>query len=137
MDEHVGRAYARVALERELAEPDSSFFLATVGEQAAGFIKLNRERAQTERQPFSSVEVEQIYLLREFQGLGLGRRLMEKAFDAARDDGLEYVWLGVWERNPSAIGFYEHAGFSRFGSHPFRFGSVEHTDVLMRKPTCA
>jgi ribosomal protein S18 acetylase RimI-like enzyme len=44
------------------------------------------------------------------------------------------LWLGVWEKNPNAIGFYERLGFKKVGTHAFRFGSEMQTDLLMALP---
>ncbi|CPU65047.1 putative acetyltransferase [Mycobacteroides abscessus] len=52
-------------------------------------------------------------LLPSAQGGGNGRRLMEVLFAALRAAGSPGVHLGVAEDNASAIGFYEHLGFTR------------------------
>lgn len=52
-------------------------------------------------------------LLPAAQGGGNGRRLLETLFDALRAAGSPGVHLGVAEDNVSAIGFYEHLGFTR------------------------
>jgi ribosomal protein S18 acetylase RimI-like enzyme len=44
------------------------------------------------------------------------------------------VWLGVWEANEKAIGFYRSQGFEVFGAHTFRLGGEEQRDLLMRRP---
>ena len=43
------------------------------------------------------------------------------------------MWLGVWEHNDAALGFYEHLGFEVFGSHSFHIGKTRDTDLLMRR----
>jgi len=40
----------------------------------------------------------------------------------------------VWERNARAIAFYERWGFARVGSHPFKLGADEQTDLVMERP---
>ncbi|MFB8230730.1 GNAT family N-acetyltransferase [Cellulosimicrobium sp. NPDC055967] len=52
-------------------------------------------------------------LLPAAQGGGNGRRLMDALFDALRAAEVKGVHLGVAEDNVSAIGFYEHLGFTR------------------------
>ncbi|QJW35677.1 GNAT family N-acetyltransferase [Cellulosimicrobium protaetiae] len=52
-------------------------------------------------------------LLPAAQGGGNGRRLLGTLFDALRAAGSPGVHLGVSEDNVSAIGFYEHLGFTR------------------------
>ena len=133
MERHVSLAFARGQIEQELAEPASAFFLATVDGAVAGFLKINRGRAQSELRDDAGVEVESLYVLRRFQGQRIGRQLLDRALEEARTGGASYVWLGVWERNEKAIRFWKRQGFVEFGAHPFRFGRVEHTDVMMRR----
>jgi ribosomal protein S18 acetylase RimI-like enzyme len=52
-------------------------------------------------------------LLPAAQGGGNGRRLLATLFDALRAAAVPGVHLGVAEDNTSAIGFYEHLGFTR------------------------
>lgn len=79
------------------------------------------------------MEISRLYVLEEFLGIGLGKDLLDYAFDFARKQGLEYVWLGVWEKNARAIRFYEKNGLVKFGTHPFPFGDEIQTDWLMKK----
>ncbi len=55
-------------------------------------------------------ELNGLYTLREVQGLGVGRRLLELAVGR----GGAYLW--VLEGNVRAQGFYEHLGFVRDGA---------------------
>ena len=80
-----------------------------------------------------ALEIERIYVLKRFKGRGLGRLMLEKAFEEARARGAESVWLGVWEHNDAALGFSEHLGFEVFGSHAFHIGKTRDTDLLMRR----
>jgi len=63
----------------------------------------------------------------------VGQRLYEEAMWLAKELGMRYVWLGVWEENPRAIRFYAKNGFVAFDKHIFRLGDDEQTDILMKK----
>ncbi|MCD8539595.1 MAG: GNAT family N-acetyltransferase [Leadbetterella sp.] len=73
-----------------------------------------------------------MYVLREFHGRKVGQLLYEKAIDIAREKNMEYVWLGVWEENHRAVGFYKKNGFEMFDKHIFRLGDDEQTDIMMK-----
>ena len=62
----------------------------------------------------------------------IGQKLYEKAINIARDEGMDYVWLGVWEENPKAISFYRKNGFVEFDRHIFRLGDDNQTDIMMK-----
>ena len=59
-----------------------------------------------------------IDLLPQAQGRGLGRALMEQLLARLRAAGATGVHLGVDPQNTSAVRFYEHLGFRRWGTDP-------------------
>ena len=131
-------AYSSVAFTEEnmlgqLTNPNSHFYFAMLGDAPAGYLKLNFGDAQTEFQDKNALEIERIYVSGEHHGKKIGKQLLNFAIDTAKEKGFNYVWLGVWEHNNKAIGFYEHAGFEVFGSHDFLLGNDRQRDLLMRK----
>ena len=135
MREYMDRAFHPDRLLSELINPLSEFYFINVDEYVAGYLKINQGPAQSDVQDESSLEIERIYVADQFQSQGLGAKLIEKARVRAETLGLNYIWLGVWEKNPAAIRFYERHGFEIFGSHPFRMGDEEQTDILMKSKT--
>lgn len=122
-------------LRSELSHPDSAFFFALSGDAVVGYLKVNHGAAQTEPQDVQAFEIERIYVLRAHQGRRVGHLLFEHAMALARARQASYVWLGVWEENVGAIGFYERHGFKAFGQHVFQLGEDAQTDILMRRET--
>jgi ribosomal protein S18 acetylase RimI-like enzyme len=55
-------------------------------------------------------EIATLYLLREAQGLGLGRRLLVGAARALSAQGARSLMISVLKDNDRARGFYEHLG---------------------------
>lgn len=99
----------------------------------AGYLRLNESPAQTDINDIQSLEIERIYVAKEFQSKGLGNVLMNQAIDIANMRKKSYVWLGVWEKNDKAILFYKKNGFYEVGTHSFFMGEEEQTDFVMRK----
>lgn len=133
MAAYLADCFSPEKLEREWSDPGSTFYLALENGDAVGYLKLNDAPAQTDVNDAASLELERIYVLREFHGAGHGGQLLEKAIECARDGGKEYIWLGVWENNHRALRFYEKNGFRRFGEHVFQLGDDEQLDYLYRK----
>ena len=125
--------FAEEKLKSELLNADSEFYFARSDNGIMGYLKINSGNAQTEFKENSGMEIERIYALKEFYGKGVGKILLDKALEVAKESRMEYIWLGVWEKNPRAIRFYEKNGFIQFGSHPFRVGTDVQTDILMRR----
>lgn len=133
MEQYLAEQFNHGKILVEWQDPGSRFFLAEQDDRAVGYLKVNRAAAQTEAMGEKAMEIERLYVLQEFHRQGIGALLMEQAYSVAQEWQAEWVWLGVWERNPAAIAFYERCGFIRFGEHVFQLGGDAQTDVLMRK----
>ena len=129
---HVERSFSVEAVAAQLADPDSDTTWILDGTEPVAYVKLNRGRAQTVPGLGTGLEVEQLYVSKTHQGLGLGGQLLDLAVETARRESFEFVWLGVWERNETAISMYLHRGFRTFGEHLFMLGDEAQTDLLMR-----
>lgn len=112
---------------------DSRFYFALLDGKVIGYLKLNTGNAQTEAEDNHALEIERIYVLSSYHGKKVGQLLYDKAIQIAREVKSTYVWLGVWEKNPRAIRFYEKNGFVAFDKHIFRLGEDEQTDIMMKK----
>jgi ribosomal protein S18 acetylase RimI-like enzyme len=117
----------------ELNRPESEFYLAYLNRQAIAYIKLNINNAQTEAQGPESLELERIYVLKQFWGTGLGQQLLDFAINRATALAKSKIWLGVWEFNQRALRFYQKNGFVVFGSHNFHLGDEIQQDLLMQR----
>jgi diamine N-acetyltransferase len=136
---YVVGAFTPDNLAAEIADPRSTFFMAyTDDNELIGYARLYRRAAPRRMpEPFrgagQAIEIERIYLLQSAIGQGQGQQLMDFCLETARAGGYQAVWLGVWERNPRAIRFYERNGFVRFGWHYFQFGPDRQRDFWMSR----
>jgi diamine N-acetyltransferase len=132
MKTYLNEGFSEEKLQEELNNPASLFFFAKIGDEVIGYLKLNFGASQTELKDESALEIERIYVLKEYHGKGVGQILYNYALDIARDQKVNYVWLGVWEENPRAISFYKKNGFVEFDKHIFKLGDDEQTDIMMK-----
>lgn len=133
MADYLKTGFSVEKVTSELGNADSEFHLAYDGDQLIGYLKVNHGPAQSELKDDTALEIERIYVLRAWQGLKVGQLFYNKAIDVARERGYAYVWLGVWEENENAIGFYKRNGFVEFDKHLFTLGDDIQTDIMMRK----
>ena len=119
-------------LTAELQNENSRFIFAVIDQNIVGYLKVNFGPSQTELKNNQSLEIERIYIAKEFQGKKVAPVLFEKALQIAREASLKFVWLGVWEENKRAIKFYEKNGFKVFDTHIFTLGDEKQTDYLMK-----
>jgi GNAT superfamily N-acetyltransferase len=93
--------------ELHTADEDVQFFTNSVFGTGAVFVALDEHRRIIGFIAFSEGWVKHLYLPPDFQRLGIGGRLLEKARK-------EWPRLRLWtfEPNSAALGFYELRGFS-------------------------
>ncbi len=129
---YLAKAFSKAQIKSELEHPASEFYFLYSDQELVGYLKLNFAEAQSDLNDPESLEIERIYIIDTFHGLGLGKVLFELSLKKAQSHSLKYIWLGVWEKNTNAISFYESRGFYKFANHPFKLGDDLQTDYLMR-----
>ena len=132
MIKYLEEEFNRDKLTSELTDKNSEFYFAAFEENIIGYLKLNFGQSQTEIKDNNALEIERIYVLRDFHGKRVGQLLYEKALQIAKKMNAAYIWLGVWEKNPKAISFYKKNGFIEFDKHLFKLGNDEQTDIMMK-----
>ncbi|HRG53619.1 MAG TPA: GNAT family N-acetyltransferase [Bacteroidia bacterium] len=132
MQSYLDKSFNDQQLTQELKNPDSAFYFAMSDQKEIGYLKVNEGAAQTELKNLQALEIERIYVKKEFQDKKVGQLLFEKALELAKLQGAPYIWLGVWEKNLKAIRFYKRNGFVEFDKHIFKVGTDEQTDLLMK-----
>jgi diamine N-acetyltransferase len=132
MKNYLEEGFSNEKLTTELSDQNSEFFFATVDEEVIGYLKINFGTSQTELKDSKALEIERIYVSKDFHGKNVGQLLYDKAMQIANQKNVDYVWLGVWEENPRAISFYKKNGFVEFDKHIFKLGDDEQTDIMMK-----
>ncbi len=129
---YMQKAFNRSIFLEQLNNPDMCFYFIKKQDITVGYIKLNERNAQNEQFDVPSIELERFYIQRNFQGQNIGQQVLQKVIQIAKEKEVDFLWLGVWDRNHKAIRFYERHGFVKFGSHPYFLGNDEQTDFLMK-----
>lgn len=132
MMKYLEEGFSTHKLFDEVSNPNTEFYFAILNDRIVGYLKLNIGNAQTELQEHNGLEIERIYVLKQFQGQKIGQFLFEKALHIAKLKKVDYIWLGVWEENLKAISFYKKNGFVAFDQHVFMLGNDEQIDIMMK-----
>jgi ribosomal protein S18 acetylase RimI-like enzyme len=132
MAKYLQEAYAYEKLSAEVNDANSVFYFAMMEDKEIGYLKLNFGASQTELKDNDALEIERIYVLKEFHGKKIGQLLFDKAIEVAKAKQVAYVWLGVWENNKRALQFYTKNGFVEFDQHVFVLGDEAQTDIMMK-----
>ncbi len=103
-----------------------SFVAETDGGNVIGFAIYGPER---EGNRTYRGELYAIYLLEDYQRMGIGRPLMSAAARGLLADGFSSMLLWVLEDNHSARRFYESLGGERVGQKTIAIGGADFTEV--------
>lgn len=120
-------------LAAEMKQPFNYFYFAKAEGEIAGYLKLSTLRVPEQISETKALEIARIYVSEDKKGFGLGKALINFSLSFAGQKNKPVIWLGVWEHNLHAIGFYKRHGFEKFDEHTFILGKDIQTDWLMKK----
>ena len=126
-------AFTTAQLRREMEHPHSAFWLGWLGDHLVAYLKLNFDQQPAFMLGESMVQVERIYIDPDYQGRGLGEKMLQLAEDQARQAHATWIWLSVWQKNPRAIRFYERCGYDICGTEIFEVADDPQLDWVMKK----
>ncbi|KAK9235063.1 acyl-CoA N-acyltransferase [Lipomyces kononenkoae] len=132
---YLTESYSIPATTKDVTDPMKDMIVATSQDGAiVGFALLTRGTSEPcIAQLESTVELQRIYVHPTYHGNGVGKILIKKLEDMAREQGFKHIWLGVWEENYKAQKVYEKQGYRVVGDHDFTIGDVVQTDQIMVK----
>jgi ribosomal protein S18 acetylase RimI-like enzyme len=115
---HLDTYYTETSLLSMIRNPLMQGFVAeaegTIGAYARLFLDPDENR----------LYVSSLYLLPDFQGKDIARRLLEESEGFAAGKGLSQIWIGVMVKNQQALVFYRKAGFLFVREEPFTMGKT-------------
>jgi ribosomal protein S18 acetylase RimI-like enzyme len=135
LDSYLAEAFSETQQLAELSAPDTRLLLAMdEDDHIVGYVHVRLDappppEAFITREP--AAEIARLYADRDWHGHGLGKLLMDAAVETARAAGADVLWLGVWEHNARAIGFYAKMGFQIVGAKDFVLGNDRQRDHVM------
>ncbi|WP_107039563.1 GNAT family N-acetyltransferase [Brumimicrobium mesophilum] len=95
--------------ETFLKAPKSAYFIAEINGKVVGGSGIY----PTKNLPDGYTELVKIYLHNESRGKGIGKKLMDKCIDYAKDEGYTHLYLESFPSLKEAIVLYEKTGFKR------------------------
>ncbi len=90
--------------EKRIADKDVQSYLVLDGDSCVGYYVFGDVTHSGEFWLMS------LYLLPQYQGRGLGKRIMQVIADYARNQGCRNMFLYCDPQNTNALGFYAHLG---------------------------
>jgi GNAT superfamily N-acetyltransferase len=107
--EAMERFFADLPAGRLLAEPGSEAFVASIDGVPLGVVAVHPDTDHFTGHPRAYVDI--LVVDAAAEGRGVGRALMRRAEEWARDHDCREVVLDVFAGNAGAIAFYERCGY--------------------------
>lgn len=134
MAAYMSKAFDVGAIAAELGDSRVTCLVGEIDGRLAAYAMVRTGAAPPSVDNHAPLELARFYVDRPFHGSGVARAMMEACDAEARRRGARTLWLGVFEKNPRAIRFYEKCGFRDVGSQIFVLGSDPQKDRVMARP---
>ena len=110
-----------------------TFYIGFSDNAPVAFTTLRNDRKARGLEQQNALEIEGIYVLKEFQGVKVGREMLTQSIAVATSAGYDLIWLQVWQKNMKAIQFYQKAGFVIYETAVSGYrNEITQSDFLMR-----
>lgn len=116
---HFNKFYSDNKLNEILIDPFSNGIIAEINSVPVAWMKLFEDCLN------KKFFVSSLYVLPDYQGFGIGSKLLHEAYSFARKKNYNKVWLGVMEKNTKAYEWYKNFGFVFVEKEPFKMGYTE------------
>lgn len=131
MDLHCARAYGEAQQHAEITDGDWTTLVVEADGRLIAYAQLRRGPAPACVEAAAPVEIHRIYVDRPWHGRGVAHELMTELLRTAESTGADKIWLGVWERNPRALAFYDKWHFEEIGDHVYTVGKDPQRDLVL------
>jgi PhnO protein len=100
----------RTTFNTNLQNPDIFYFILEVNNAPVGFISLHMQYLLHHSGPTG--EIQELFVIPEFRGKGIGRKLIMKAEEVASEKKCTEVEITVNAQRKNVIDFYAHCGYT-------------------------
>ena len=109
--------------------PGSYYFVATINNELVGGCGI----FPTNNLPTGTCELVKLYLNASARGTGLGKQLMERSMQWAKENGYTQVYLESMPELSKAVSIYEKQGFAKL-CNPLGNSGHDGCDIWMIRP---
>ncbi|MGW9686962.1 GNAT family N-acetyltransferase [Flagellimonas sp. 2504JD1-5] len=110
-DAYINGSFTITVVERELSDPNNIHFLVKTESNIIGIVKLVKDAQLDMHSAKNALLAEKIYLLKEFSGMGYGKKVLSKIERYAKSLGKQILWLDTMQKG-GPINFYLKNGFT-------------------------
>lgn len=111
LEQFLSENFAVEIIRKELNDENVLYLVAEENSNPVGYAKLVQKSAPSDIALHEPIELERLYILKNWHGSGLANRFMNICIAEAQLLASKTLWLAVWEHNNRAKAFYSREGF--------------------------
>jgi len=116
-----------------LMDRNNLILIATINECVIGCAEILLSPDNNLASVGPCLEISTLYILERFQGIGIGKKLLEACLTEIKKLNYDKAWLTVYHKNSKAIEFYTRHKFTHIGDTYFLLGEDKHKNYIMLK----
>ncbi len=119
-------------IENDIIDHTCDLWTARYNKNPVGVVQVEYEKP-CPVEKFAAPEINKLYILRNFYGMGIGQNLMQLAEHEIQKRGHDRVWLWVLKTNKRAVDFYYKQGYQNIGTANFKMEHNTYMNIVMQK----
>lgn len=107
---YIKRSFSETAFKKDFQDKELQYFLIHADKIPCGLFKIRKNSSVDVFTPGEGMELEKIYLLREYSDKGIGKKALQFILEHAKSNNKKALWLDVMDTS-AALFFYQKIGF--------------------------
>ena len=105
------KCFGEEFLQNELIDANVEYYIISAAEQNIGILKLVLQKPLPDSDIENALYLEKIYFVKEWTGKGVGREVMNFAFERANQLNRDCIWLVAMDTANKPVQAYKKVGF--------------------------
>ena len=136
--DYLDRTFSVDKIHSSIEKKNNTFWIAFHNKLPVGYAKL-KNHSPIDKKDIAlqeQAQLQKIYVLRDYQSLKIGAKLLENVIHETTLNNTSYLWLVALSTNIKALKFYNNHNFKFYKKHHFSIGSNDFEfDLMIKKMT--
>lgn len=127
---YINRNFTEEVLKKEESDANTALYLIQWNQTVVGILKITLDCALDSSLAEDAMYIDKIYMLSEYAGKGIGKKVIQFVALRAKEMGKKLIWLGSMQKGP-ALHFYLKNGFEIYRESKVPFETVKEEEKAM------
>ncbi|MFS4494516.1 GNAT family N-acetyltransferase [Maribacter sp. 2308TA10-17] len=127
---YIESSFTKEVLEKEEVDPNTILYRILRNKKAIGVLKITLDAPLANFSKDEALYIDKIYILNEYSGKGVGKKVLQFAMLRAKKMKKKIVWLDTMQKGP-ALDFYLKNGFEIHSESKVTLPNILEDEKLM------